>query len=102
MKDDSEEEEKHEETTLIYKVRKNDTWIIDSGCTHHMTSDIEKFDRLDEYDGGSIRMGNDAPCMVRGKGSLMINDRIKCENAYWVDGLNYNLLSVAQLNNSGH
>ncbi|WP_416468886.1 hypothetical protein, partial [Staphylococcus aureus] len=63
MKDDSEEEQKHEEITLISKVSKNDTWIIDSGCTHHMIGDIEKFDLLDEYDGGSVRMGNDAPYM---------------------------------------
>lgn len=73
MKDDLEEEEKYEKTTLISKVSRNDTWIIDSGCTHHMIGDIEKFDLTDEYDGGFVRMGNDAPCMVRGKGSLMIN-----------------------------
>ena len=24
---------------LISHVRKNDTWIIDSGCSHHMTGD---------------------------------------------------------------
>lgn len=33
---------------------------------------------------------------------MLINDKIQCDNAYWVEGLNYNLLSVAQLNNSGH
>lgn len=69
---------------------------------HITTGDEEKFDYLEEYNGGFVRMGNDAPYMVRGKGSLMINDRLKCENAYLVKGLNYNLLSVAQLNNSGH
>ena len=36
MKDESDEDE---ETTLITYMNKNDKWIIDSGCSHHMTRD---------------------------------------------------------------
>ena len=35
MKDDSNEDT----TTLISYMRKDDKWIIDSRCSHHMTSD---------------------------------------------------------------
>ena len=29
-------------TTLIFYVNKDDKWIIDSGCSHHMTGDKNK------------------------------------------------------------
>lgn len=32
----------------------------------------------------------------------MLNDKIQCDDAYWVQGIRYNLLSVSQLNNIGH
>ena len=103
MKDDlDEEEERYVETALISNVSKNDIWIIDSGCTHHMTGDKEKFNTFEYYNGGTVRMGNDTPCLVEGKGTIILNNLIKCENAYWVKGMNYNILSVSQLNNSSH
>jgi len=95
VKDNSDEDERYVETELISKVRKNDIWIIDSGCTHHMTSDKENFNTFEYYNGGTVRMGNDTPCPVEGKGTIMLNNLIKFENAYWVKGLNYNFLSVS-------
>ena len=40
IKDESDDEE--DKMALISHVRKNDTWIIDSGCSHHMTGDNKK------------------------------------------------------------
>ena len=37
VKDEYDDEE--DKVALISHVRKNDTWIIDSGCSHHMTGD---------------------------------------------------------------
>lgn len=98
MKDESDEDE---ETALVTCVKKNDKWIIDSGCSHHMTEDRSKFISLTCYDGNSVRFGNDVPCLIKGKGSIKLTDKILCESAYYVEGLNYNLLSVSQLNNLG-
>ena len=39
--------------------------------------------------------------MIKGKGSIKITNKILCDNAYYVQGINYNLLSVSQLNNLG-
>ena len=41
--------------------------------------------------------GNDAPCLVKGKGSMQLTNKIKCDNIYWVEGPNYNYLSISQL-----
>ena len=40
MKDESNEDKA---TALVTCVNKNDRWIIDSGCLHHMTRDKSKF-----------------------------------------------------------
>ena len=69
---------------------------MDSGFLYHMTSDPSKFDKFEEIDdGGTTKLGNDVLCPVKGKWSLMLNDKIRCDDAYWVEGLKYNILSVA-------
>ena len=81
--------------------QKNDTWIIDSGCSHHMTCDKTKFENFKDYDGGSVRFGNNEPWSIKGKGRISLSKELICDNAYWVEGLKHNLLSIAQLINIG-
>ena len=69
IKDESNEDEA---TTLVDCVNKNDRWIIDSGCSYHMTGDKNKFITQNYYDGNSVRFGNDAPCLITGKGSIKL------------------------------
>ena len=65
VKDDADDERDNME--IISHVRKNDTWIIDSGCSHHMTGDRTKFEYFEHYDGGSVRFGNNEPCCIKGR-----------------------------------
>ena len=67
MNDESDEDEA---TTLVTCMNKNDKWIIDSGCAHHMTRDKSKFVTFTQYNGNSVRFGNDASCLIKGKGPL--------------------------------
>ena len=97
MKDESNE---YEAFALVSCVNKNDTWIIDYGCSHYTTRNKSNFITLNCYGGNSVRFGNDAPCLIKGRGSIKLTDKILCDNAYYVEGLNYNFLSVSQLNNS--
>ena len=55
MKDEFDEDEA---TTLVTCVNKNDRWIIDNGCPHHMNGEKSKFITLNYYD---------APCFIKGK-----------------------------------
>ncbi|GLJ46749.1 hypothetical protein SUGI_0985870 [Cryptomeria japonica] len=98
-KEDSTEES---DMALISSSNRCGDWVIDSGCTHHMTGDRNKFLGMENCDGGLVRFDNDAPCEVKGKGSIALNDKTNCEDVYWVEGLKYSLLSVAQLNNKGY
>ena len=82
-------------------MRKYDTWIIDSGCSYHMIGDKEKFENFEDYDVGSVRFGNNEPFCIKGRGRISLTKELVCDNAYWVEGLKHNLLSVAQLINIG-
>ena len=86
---------------LVSPISKNYTWIIDSGCLHHMTGDKTKFEHFEPYDGGSVRFGNNEPCCIKGKGRISLTNEVVYDNACWVEGLKHNLLSVAQLINIG-
>lgn len=94
-------EDVSDKKALVSCFDNSNEWIIDSGSSHHMSGDRSKFLSLEEYDGGVVRFGNDAPCMVKGRWSISLNGKSSADNVYWVDGLRHNLLSVAQLNDSG-
>ena len=68
VKDEFGDEE--DKMALISHVSKNDTWIIDSGCSHHMTRDRTNFEHFEHYDGGSVRFGNNEPCCIKEKKAL--------------------------------
>ena len=59
-----------EATTLVSCMNKNDRWIINSMCSHHMTREKSKFIILNYYDGNNVRFGNDAPCQIKRKCSI--------------------------------
>ena len=80
VKDESNDEE--DKMPLISHVRKNDTWIIDNGCSHHMTGDKIMFEQMEHYDGGSVRFGNNKPCCIKGKGHISLTNELVCDNAY--------------------
>ena len=60
-----------------------------------MTGDKSKFVTFTQYDENSVRFGNDAPCLIKGKGSIKLIEKILCDNAYYVEVLKYNMLSVS-------
>jgi hypothetical protein len=79
-----------------------DLWIIDSGCSRHMTGDKMKFDKLINYKGGNVSFGDDSSRQIKGLGSLMLSDKMSIHDVHYVDGLKYNLLSVSQICDHGY
>jgi hypothetical protein len=82
-----------------YKARGNH-WVLDSGCTQHMTSDMRMFTEMNEegcstYD--SITFGDNRKGKVKGLGKIAISNDHSISNVLLVESLNFNLLSVAQL-----
>lgn len=77
-----------------------DSWLVDSGCTNHMTSDEKLFINLDKSLKSRVRIGNGEYLEVKGKwivamescaGTKLVSD------VMYVPEIDQNLLSVGQL-----
>ena len=95
-------EEIPKKVALVLQVEKKPNWIIDSGCSHHMTSDMNKFLDFKSHDGGIVRVGNNAACQDKGIGYITLDGKTNTRDVYFVDGLKKNLLSVGQLVDKGY
>lgn len=58
-----------------YHAKKKDLWVIGSGCSNHMTSDRE-FTKLEEYEGGCVRFGDNTSRKIKGLGTLMLHENM--------------------------
>nr|CAD1829789.1 unnamed protein product [Ananas comosus var. bracteatus] len=78
-------------------------WIIDSGCSNHMTSDKDKLLNTTEYKGGRVvATANNSKLRITHIGKTIITPRfsshqVQLQNVYHVPGMKKNLLSVSQL-----
>jgi len=50
----------------------------------------------------SVSFGNDTPALIKGKGSVLLKEKVKDGNVMYVDGLKHNLLSVSQMCDQGN
>nr|KYP64080.1 Retrovirus-related Pol polyprotein from transposon TNT 1-94 [Cajanus cajan] len=82
-----------------------ESWLIDSGCTNHMTHDRELFRELDKIVVSKVRIGNGAYIAVKGKGTVAIEGLTGLKlifDVLYVPEINQNLLSVPQLLEKGY
>lgn len=80
-----------------------ENWILESGCTFHMTPNRSWFDVYNRCDGAKVIMGNDAQCLVIGVGIIkikMAKNTIKTITDV-VSGLKRNLTSLGSLDSKG-
>ena len=81
------------------------SWLIDSGCTNHMTYDKELFEELKNTEVKRVRIGNGELLEVKGKDAVAIAS-YKCtkfiSDVLFVPKIDQNLLSVGQLLDKGY
>ncbi|GKB42647.1 hypothetical protein Tco_0887589 [Tanacetum coccineum] len=70
-------------------------FIVDSGCTKHMTGNLKLLWNFIEKYLGTVRFGNDQFAPILGYGDL-VQGNITIKRVYYVEGLNHNLFSVGQ------
>jgi hypothetical protein len=80
------------------------SWIIDSGCTNHMTGEKRMFSSYEKNEGPqrAITFGDGNHGLVKGLGKIAISPDHSISNVYLLDSLDYNLLSVSQLCKMGY
>ncbi|XP_066159889.1 uncharacterized protein [Oryza sativa Japonica Group] len=80
------------------------SWVIDSGCTNHMTGEESMFSTLDPNGTSqdNIVFGDNGKGKVMGLGNIAISNDLSIANVLLVKSLNYNLLSVSQLCSMGY
>ena len=85
----------------ILKLSSRNEWIMNSGCTFHMTSRRDWLLNFKQIEGGKVLMGNDQSCSIIGIGSIRFKIwdgtyRI-LENVRLVPNLRRNLISLGML-----
>jgi hypothetical protein len=80
------------------------SWIIDSGCTNHMTGEKKMFTSYVKNKDSQdvIIFGDGNQGKVKGLGKIAITSEHSISNVFLVESLGYNLLSVSKLCNMGY
>lgn len=82
-----------------------DQWVLDSGCTFHITPDKEALFDFEESEGGKVLMENNTYSEVKGIGKLKIvnpdNSEVILTNVRYLPTMGRNLISFGQLEKSG-
>ncbi|GJW81780.1 retrovirus-related pol polyprotein from transposon TNT 1-94 [Tanacetum coccineum] len=70
-------------------------FIVDYGCSKHMTGNLKLLTNFKEKFLGTVKFGNDQIAPILGYGDL-VQGTITIKRVYYVEGLNHNLFSVGQ------
>ncbi|GKA15244.1 retrovirus-related pol polyprotein from transposon TNT 1-94 [Tanacetum coccineum] len=74
-------------------------FIVDSGCSKHMTGNLKLLTNFVEKFLGTVKFGNDQIAPIIGYGDL-VQGKITIKRVYYVEGLNHNLFSVGQFSDA--
>ncbi|KAJ0035903.1 hypothetical protein Pint_25392 [Pistacia integerrima] len=102
-------EEKSFQTLVNYVKNDKEEWIIDSGCSHHVTGKDTLFSEMRQHHGERVIVTVDNstyPVAKEGVVTIDVADdtrtsSVKLNDVYHVPGLKKNLVSVSQITDSG-
>uniref|UniRef100_A0A2N9I2Y6 CCHC-type domain-containing protein n=1 Tax=Fagus sylvatica TaxID=28930 RepID=A0A2N9I2Y6_FAGSY len=84
----------------------NNSWLLDSACSFHVTPHRNWFDTYRSINCGSVRMGNDATCTIIGMGTIKIkmSDGVvrTLEEVRHIPDMRKNLISLGILDSKGY
>ncbi|XP_060211697.1 uncharacterized protein LOC132639253 [Lycium barbarum] len=99
-----EDEEQLFVATFLATSSSSDKWLIDSGCTNHITFDHDLFKELDTSVISKVQIGNGEYLPAEGKGTVAIKSSSGTKlikDVFFVPNLSHSLLSVGQLLENG-
>nr|GEZ11797.1 hypothetical protein [Tanacetum cinerariifolium] len=78
-----------------FAARRDCLFIVNSGCSKHMTRNLKILINFVEKFLGTVKFGNDQIAPILGYGDL-VQGAVTIKRDYYVEGLNHNLFSVGQ------
>ena len=72
-----------------------DSWIIDSGTTHHVSHSDSLFSQLTPLTDTFVTLPSGISESIVGIGYVMLSDKIVLKNVLFVPAFRFNLLSVS-------
>lgn len=81
------------------------TWLIDSGCTNHMSKYLSIFSSIDPIIKPKIKLGNGDIVQAKGRGIVTVSTTKGTKvikNVLFIPELDQNLLSVTQMLKNGY
>ncbi|XP_071739399.1 uncharacterized protein [Rutidosis leptorrhynchoides] len=88
-------------SVFLNGVVQEEDWIIDSGCTTHMTGNKDFFTKYTEDNGGDVIFGGDVRGKIVGKRNIT-NYKITLEDVLHIKNLSFNFLSVGKICDKGY
>nr|GEW32850.1 Gag-Pol polyprotein [Tanacetum cinerariifolium] len=82
-------------TLLLLQLVEIILFIVDSGCSKHMTGNLKLLNYFVEKFLGTVKFGNDQIAPILGYGDL-VQGAVTIKRVYYVERLNHNLFSVGQ------
>ncbi|KAG7552168.1 Integrase catalytic core [Arabidopsis thaliana x Arabidopsis arenosa] len=83
--------------TTSRKMLTVNTWIIDSGATHHVSFDRNLFESLSDDLSSEVTLPTGSNVKIAGVGIIKLNEYITLYNVLYIPQFRLNLLSVSQL-----
>ncbi|KAG8472304.1 hypothetical protein CXB51_034358 [Gossypium anomalum] len=84
----------------------SEEWILDSGCTFHMSPNRDWFTTYETVSEGVVLMGNNASCKIAGVGTIKVKmfDGVvrTLSDVRYVPKLKRNLISLSTLDSKGY
>nr|AAD25646.1 putative retroelement pol polyprotein [Arabidopsis thaliana] len=75
----------------------SDTWVIDSGATHHVSHDRKLFQTLDTSIVSFVNLPTGPNVRISGVGTVLINKDIILQNVLFIPEFRLNLISISSL-----
>ncbi|KAH9648136.1 hypothetical protein KPL70_025471 [Citrus sinensis] len=104
----SEDEEDSDGADVLIAAEKQPTeeWILDSGCSFHMTPNKQLFKTFEKVETCKVLLGNNLACKVAGIGTVAItmHDGVERDlrNVRYIPELKRNLISLGEVDQSGY
>ena len=70
-------------------------WILDNGCSRHMSGEKQLFNDVTKKDYGSATFEDNSKVKAVGIGSVSFVGSTQVEEVLLVEGLKYNLLNIS-------